>query len=138
MVISGDAELARDAVQAAWVRAWRRLGSLRDHARLRPWLMSIAANEARQLIRARSRRRAYERLADPPSPTPDPGASPEVLDLAEAVGRLPVDERRLLALRYVAGLDSGEIAREVGGSASAVRGRLARTVARLRRELTNG
>ena len=40
-VICGDADLAQDAVQAAWPMAWRKLGSLREPERLRPWLMSV-------------------------------------------------------------------------------------------------
>src|SRR5690349_10661302 len=59
-VVSGDVELSNDAVQAAWAIAWRRLGSLQDPTRLRPWLMSVAANEARQLVRRRGRRRVRE------------------------------------------------------------------------------
>ena len=47
-VIAGDGQLAEDAAQATWAIAWRKLGSLRDPQRLRPWLVSVAANEARQ------------------------------------------------------------------------------------------
>lgn len=134
MVISGDAEVVNEAVQAAWASAWRRLGSLRDPARLRPWLMAIAANQARQVLRSARRRRGYEDSVTPPAPA-DPGARAELLDLAEAVSHLESDERRLLGLRFVGGLTSEEIARELGGSASAVRGRIARIVKRLRTEL---
>src|SRR4051812_12514861 len=56
-VITGDPDTAEEAVQAAWPVAWRRLGSLRDPERLRAWLVSIAANEARQLLRRERRRR---------------------------------------------------------------------------------
>ena len=138
MVITGDPALVDDAVQAAWVAAWRRLGTLRDPARLRPWLMSVAANEARQLIRAASRRHGHEQRARPPTFGADPSLRAEVLDLAAAVSHLDPDARRLLALRYVAGLTSEEIAREVGGSPSSVRGRVARLVERLRKELGRG
>lgn len=135
MVICGDADLARDAVQAAWIKAWKRLGTIRDPARLRPWLMSVAANEARQMLRSASRRDRYERRSPATSPGLDPGLRAEFLDLAEAVSRLSVDERRLLGLRYAAGLSSEEIASEVGGSPAAIRGRLARLTSRLRSEL---
>src|SRR5262245_52294466 len=54
-LVSGDLEIAADAVQKAWAIAWRRLGSLNDPNRLRPWLVTIAANEARQLLRRRRR-----------------------------------------------------------------------------------
>ena len=38
----GDRELAEDAVQSAWLVAWRKLHSLRDPARVRPWLLASA------------------------------------------------------------------------------------------------
>src|SRR5438093_7667832 len=59
-VICGDLDLADEAVQAAWPIVWRKLGSLREPSRLRPWLVSVAANEARQLIRRRRRRTVVE------------------------------------------------------------------------------
>ena len=46
-VIVGDVDLARDAVQAAWAIAWRRLGSLRDASQVRPWLVGVPAPVAR-------------------------------------------------------------------------------------------
>src|SRR5512144_1606360 len=52
-VACGDRELAEDAVQSAWLVAWTRLGSLRDPDRIRPWLLSVTVNEARQLLRRR-------------------------------------------------------------------------------------
>src|SRR5687767_5202194 len=55
MVITRDADLASDAAQAAWHQAWRKLRQLRDPDRVRPWLLSIAANEARQALRRRVR-----------------------------------------------------------------------------------
>jgi RNA polymerase sigma-70 factor (ECF subfamily) len=134
MVITGDVHSARDAVQAAWPIAWRRLPSLRDASRLRPWLISIAANEARQLVRSEARRRRRERRAEG-HPPPDERDPVDRLDLVAAVQRLDRDSRRLIGLRYVADLTSEEIAREVGSTPSAVRGRLARIVARLREEM---
>src|SRR6186997_1893258 len=59
-VICGDLDLADEAVGAAWPIAWRKLGSLKDPDRLRPWLVSVAANEARQLLRRQRRRKVVE------------------------------------------------------------------------------
>lgn len=134
MVICGDPDVAHEAVQAAWAAAWRRLGSLRDPDRLRPWLMTIAANQARQMLRSARRRSGYEGSVTPQPPV-DPGSRAELLDLAEALSHLEPDERRLLGLRFVGGLTSEEIAHELGGSASGVRGRVARIVKRLRTQL---
>ena len=55
LVVVGDLELADEAVAAAWPIAWRTLSRLRDPERLRSWLISIAANQARQMARARRR-----------------------------------------------------------------------------------
>jgi RNA polymerase sigma-70 factor (ECF subfamily) len=140
MLITRDPEAARDAVQEAWPVVWRKLGTLRDPARLRPWLMSIAANRARQLIRADRRRRAREQEASRLSPAEaetafDPNDNTERFDLARVLGRLSADERELVGLRYIAELTSGEIADLHGTTASAVRGRLKRILARLREDL---
>jgi RNA polymerase sigma-70 factor, ECF subfamily len=135
-VICGDLDLADEAVQAAWPIIWRKLGSLRDTDRLRPWLVSIAANEARQLIRRRRRRTVVE-LAVAAAATPgiDPAHRVEDLDLVNALARLDPDDRALLALRYVAGFDSTELGRAMGRSPSGTRARLARLLDRLRTEL---
>jgi RNA polymerase sigma-70 factor, ECF subfamily len=127
-------------VQAAWPIAWRKLASLRDEDRLRPWLVSIAANEARQLIRRRRRRRAVEIAVG--SLDTDPGSRDDradehdrSLDVLAALGRLPPDDRGLVAMRYAFGLTSAEIGRAMNLSAPGVRYRLAHALERLRKDL---
>jgi RNA polymerase sigma-70 factor, ECF subfamily len=137
-VVCGDVDVAAEAAQSAWVVAWRRLGDLRDAASLRPWLMSIAANEARQLTRSRRRRSLREiAVLDPSTPPADDGAADRV-DLANALATLEPRDRELLALRHLAGMDSAEIGKAVGMSPTAVRSRLARARERLRKELGDG
>jgi RNA polymerase sigma-70 factor (ECF subfamily) len=137
-VVCGDVDVAAEAAQSAWVVAWRRLGDLRDFANLRPWLMSIAANEARQLTRSNRRRSLREIVVlDPSTPPADAGAADRV-DLANALATLEARDRELLALRHLAGMDSGEIGKTVGMSPTAVRSRLARARERLRKELGDG
>jgi DNA-directed RNA polymerase specialized sigma24 family protein len=65
-VVCGDDGLAEEAVQAASPIAWRKLGSVRDPERLRPWLVSVAVNEAKQLFRKRRRRSEVEVTAAAP------------------------------------------------------------------------
>jgi RNA polymerase sigma-70 factor (ECF subfamily) len=136
VISAGDQDLAADAVQAAWLVAWRKLGSLRDPDRLKPWLVAVAANEARQLCRRRRRETVVEidlGMADPGEP--DPAERADALDLEGALLHLSADERALLALRYEAGLDSREIGSLVGRPAATIRWRLARLIGRLRKEL---
>ena len=143
-VVCGDVELAQEEVQAAWQKAWAKLGSIRDADRLRPWLVSIAANEARQLIRSRNRRWLRETPIEDDGPgdarlqgraAADPASRAAQLDLANALAGLEPDDRTLIALRYAAGLTSDEIGRAIGMTGGGVRARLARLLARLREEL---
>ena len=134
-VVVGDVELAEEAVAAAWPIAWRTLGRLRDPDRLRSWLISIAANQARQMARARRRRMVREiavPLIDEPAHSRDRDSE---IDLKNALARLSPDDRALLALRYVAGFDSNELASATGLSPSGTRARLARLLDKMRREL---
>jgi RNA polymerase sigma factor (sigma-70 family) len=138
VVVAGDDGIADEAVAAAWSVAWRKLGGLRDTSRLRPWLVSVAVNEARQLLRARKRRSLLEVpvfQVDEPGGGLDPGASINSIDLRNALVRLDPNDRALLAMRYMAGFDSTEIALATGRSPSGTRARLARLLQRLEREL---
>jgi RNA polymerase sigma factor (sigma-70 family) len=137
--ISGDLDLADEAVQAAWPIAWRNMGGLRDPGKLRSWLVSIAANEVRQLIRHR-RRRSLVEISTPGANARDaldPAARAADLDLAAAFARLSIEDRTLLVLRYVAGFDATELGRATGRSPSGTRTRLARLLDRLRSELAD-
>src|SRR5690242_20982462 len=53
-VMLGDRAAAEDAVQEASIKAWRKLRQLRgDERSLRPWFLSIVANECRMTRRRR-------------------------------------------------------------------------------------
>jgi RNA polymerase sigma factor (sigma-70 family) len=134
VICGGDPDLADDAVQIAWSIAWRKLRGLRDPERLRPWLVAIAANEARRLVRSPRARVVEIDLEQRPAAT-DPAERWASIDLRNAVLGLRVEDRTILALRHVVGLDSTEISRIVGMSPSGVRSRLERILARLRTEL---
>jgi RNA polymerase sigma-70 factor (ECF subfamily) len=134
-VVCGDRELADEAVAAARPIAWQKLTNLRDPASLRAWLVTIAANQARQL----AGRRRLRTLREIPVQDTDAATMPldraEQLDLANALNRLEPADRALLALRYVAGLNSTELAMASGLSPSGTRARLARLLDRMRTEL---
>ena len=140
-VICGDADMAQDAVQAAWPKVWRKAGTVRDPERIKPWLVSVAANEAKQLARGRGRRQVREVAVDPAvhgvrsADGVDPSERAAEIDLANALATLDPTDRTVLALRYVAGFSSAEIADVVGLTAGGVRARIARLLDRLRREL---
>jgi len=134
----GDRDLAEDAVQSAWLIAWRKLHSLRDPERVRPWLLAVSANEARQLLRRRRGPVVEIDVEAPGDARSDPSTGIERVDLRRALAHLSPDDRALVAMHYVVDLSSDELGAAVGTSPSAARMRLSRIVDRLRKELGDG
>lgn len=133
--VCGDLDIAEEAEQAAWAVAYRGLKDLRDPDRLRPWLMSVAANEARQIARSQRRRRVRELAVDAgPTRLGDPDRA-AVIDLGIAMALLEAKDRAILGLRFIGGFESAEIGLAIGMSASGVRVRIHRLLERLRKEL---
>ena len=134
--MTGDVELANDVAQTAWASAWQHRADLRDPGRVRGWLLTIAANQARAALR---RRRLLEWL--PFGAGEDRGEArgddEGRLDLIAALQQLPVRDRQILALRYGLGETSAEVGRQVGLSDVGVRVRTARLIDGLRKELSD-
>jgi RNA polymerase sigma factor (sigma-70 family) len=140
---AGSAADAEDAVQEAFVKAYRALPRFRQEAPFRPWLLKIVANEARNRRRAAGRRaRLALRLAED-RPSGDAAPSPEVavLDreerelLVEAVNRLGERDRMVISYRYFMDLSEREMAEALGVPPGTVKSRLARALRRLRESL---
>ena len=140
-VICRDPALAEDSAQAAWATAWRRIGDVRDPNLIRSWLVAVAANEARRIMRSRHSRVLEISVADielqgVPDLRSDPLADGIAsADLRRVLASLDPTDRALIALRYVAELGSDEIGRALGMSSSGARGRLSRVLLRLRGDL---
>lgn len=135
--VAGQREVAEDAVQATWERLWHRPPAMKDPARIRSWLLKVAANEARHATRRGRRGRTLEATGASLAPAPDPGAREDEIDLHLALRRMSAAERELLALRYVLDLTSAEIAEHVNLSPEGVRTRLRRTLSKLREEMSH-
>ncbi len=140
-VISGSADDAADIAQEALVKAHRSLAKLADPAMVRPWMLRIVANEAKNHLRSRDRRQHREQrygswvvavLPDPEVSVLDADAARE---LALALGRIGARDRQVLAYRYFAGLSETETARALDIAAGTVKSRTARALARLRVEM---
>jgi RNA polymerase sigma factor (sigma-70 family) len=137
VVMTRDEALAEDAVQSAWSIAWRKLGTVREPERLRPWLVSVAVNQARDMLRKRHRTLAHDLDASAArvSGGIDPATGIESLDLLAAMDHLEPEDRALIAMRYVAGFDATELSTAIGLSPAGTRTRLKRVIDRLRQEL---
>ncbi len=139
MYVAGVRAIADEATQAAWIIAWKKIGTVRERARLRPWLIAVAVNEAKQLLRKRRRRVGIE-IATDASREPgghDPATGVDGIDLRSAMSRLASADREPIAMRYVTGFGSNELAVATGVKAGTVRQRLKRLLDRLREDLTD-
>jgi RNA polymerase sigma-70 factor (ECF subfamily) len=137
-VILDDRAGAEDAAQEAFARAlvrWSRLGRYElPEAWVRRVALRLAIDSARRSGRAErlAARLATGRPSSPPGPGDALGLSP----VGAALRRLPLTEREVLVLHYVAGLPIDAIAQERGLPPRAVKTRLAAGRRHLERELT--
>lgn len=123
-----DADVARDAVQDAWLGIAKGLRRLDDPSRFPAWALAITTRRCVDEVRRRQRRRAVaaSALEDPSfaSPPVGPGDPDETLDLTAAVSALPADQRLLVSLFYGEGLSVEEIADALTIPAGTVKSRL--------------
>jgi RNA polymerase sigma-70 factor (ECF subfamily) len=138
----GDADLAADATQDAFLHAYKAIHSYRGGI-FRSWLLRITANASYDILRRAQRR--------PASPLPDPEeGAPELPDLAAvnpvaeaarselyrhlevALQLLPPDQRTAVVLCDVYGMDYNEVAAMTESALGTVKSRIHRGRLRLR------
>jgi len=132
-VMLADRSSAEDAVQEASIKAWRKLRQLRgDLSSLRPWFLSIVANECRMARRQRWWSVLKMAEVPPAELAPEGGGS----DLRRALLKLSPEERLPLVLHFYLDLPLDEVAVALRVSPSAAKSRIYRAAKRLRSDLT--
>jgi RNA polymerase sigma-70 factor (ECF subfamily) len=137
---------ADDAVQEGFLKAFDALPRFRDGAPLRPWLLRIVANEARNRRRSAGRRRGLALRAadgisaDATSPGPEMIvlAAEQRRELLTALGSLRDDDREVLGARFLLDLSEAETAEALGLPRGTVKSRTSRALGRLRIALGGG
>jgi RNA polymerase sigma factor (sigma-70 family) len=134
-VALGSLPEAEDVVQDAFAQAYRRWPKIRRYDEPAAWVRRVALNLASNRRRSLGRRdHAVARIAGGLRVEPD--LSTELLELTEALGALPFDQRTALMLHHVAGLPVAAIAAELGIPDGTVKARLSRGRAALRERLS--
>ncbi len=134
----GDADEAEDVTQEAFIRAFRALASFDETRSLRPWLLSIAANLARN--RRRSIGRYLAALGRMGRREPEligfigerSAQQWESQTLWQAVRRLSHDDQQIIYLRYFLDFSEAETAKALEVAPGTVKSRLHRAMSRLR------
>lgn len=124
---------AEETLVDTLMTAWRKIGTLRDPERLRPWLLTTATRLA-----LRRRRPFRPQVVSLDAVTEMASADPSPIDrlaLQEAINNLPPKMRAVLALHDVADLPTSEIAVVLGRSENTVKSQLREARARLRQAL---
>ncbi|MDB5305722.1 MAG: polymerase, sigma-24 subunit, subfamily [Phycisphaerales bacterium] len=145
--VLANADAAGDEVQEAFLRAWERLGEMKEPGRFSNWLCGIARNLA---IDAHRRGRHMKHAADvggvEAMAVADGHSSADPLDeldrkerdglVASALASLDETTRPMVIMRYYDGLSSKQIGEALGLSPAAVDMRLSRARQQLKRMLS--
>src|SRR6202167_3275827 len=131
-LILGNRADAEEAVQDAFLRAWRFRDALTSVPSIKPWLYRVVVNSCysklRQEIPHRDHRAGEAELADLAARDSDPAAAAQRSEVAEtvlaALQRLPVSLRVPIVLRYYADLSERDIALAIGRRQGTVTSRL--------------
>jgi RNA polymerase sigma-70 factor (ECF subfamily) len=112
------------------LKAREQFATLRDPARSRQWLWSIARNLAKNFIRDRKETVRLEQISQPPDPFSPNGH--RLVRLQQALRELAASDREILILREYQGLTYSELAEALETSVPAVKSRLFRARENLR------
>lgn len=133
-LILRDPELARDAVQEGYLRAWRSLAALRDPDRFEAWLHRLVIHSCIDVTRRRRRRPLEVELTPIDGPATADVASTvadrEQLDMA--LRRLDPEWRAVVVLYYYLGMPLPAVAATLGIPLGTAKSRLHRSLAAMR------
>jgi len=125
-----DSSEAEDLAQEAFLKAYRSVDEMREPARLKTWLYSIARFTAIDWIRRRKREPVLGLAESAASELPERPAAESKEDrtvrVMDVIRGLKEEHREIMILRYVRGLSYSQIARETGSTTSAVGEKLSR------------
>jgi len=127
----GDAD---DAVQEAFVRAYRHLGSYRERDRFGAWLLRIVVNQCRTRATRDARYLPFDAEQHDGASATDRTAdlADQRAELAHALAQLGPDQREALVLRFAEELSYEEISSLTGVGISALKMRVQRACTRMR------
>jgi len=130
LFISGNKEIAEDATQEAFLKAYNKLMGLHDPNKIGPWLAVIAMNCARDLLKKKKLFQQVDNIETVVSHrknNPDEFLKLDLkVDIQKILSMMTVEHRQVLVLRYYYDLTVKDMADHLGISEAAARSRLHR------------
>jgi RNA polymerase sigma-70 factor (ECF subfamily) len=133
--ITGNRELARDAVQDAWVRVIRGAGEFQALSTVRTWMYRILINRAITLRQAAAKRPALLLTPESLDAAPDVHSADDAEQVREAMRELPDNHQLILVLSYHEGLTHEAAADVLGIPLGTLKSRLHAALTALRAKL---
>jgi RNA polymerase sigma-70 factor, ECF subfamily len=133
--ILGNKEDAEEAIQDAFLRAYKALGDYEERERFSAWLTRILVNQCRTVLASARRRDSVFPDLDPRTlEFPVEAQAPDGMwpELERVLAQLPADQREAIVLKYADDLTYEEMSRITGAGESALKMRVQRAFARLR------
>jgi RNA polymerase sigma-70 factor (ECF subfamily) len=133
-LILRDPELARDAVQEGFIRAWRNLPALRDADRFDAWIRRLVVNSCLDITRRR-RRRPIEIDLSPLDAARGADIAVTIADrdlLDGALRHLEPEWRAIVVMHYYLGMPLPDVAATLGIPLGTAKSRLHRSLTAMR------
>ena len=130
-----DVSLAEDAVQDSFLKAYKRLHTLKEEGNEQAWLMRIAINTCKDYLRTSWLRRVDRRVDIDTLPEAATDQDMPDATVINAVMKLPNKYKDVVMLRYYQGMKIADVASTLGITADAAKARLRRANDKLRQQL---
>lgn len=133
-----DMMTAEDVTEDVFIKAWKAIQSCKGRGRtFMPWLYRIAHNHTINVLKKtqKSVSLATETLVEADGPEKQVAARFSRETLLDATGRLPPNQKQVIILKFIEGLDNREISEVMNKKEGAVRVLQMRALSRLRQQL---
>ena len=136
-----DKMTAEDVTEEVFLKAWKAIKSCRDKERtFSSWLYRIAHNNVIDIFRSQQKKWTVdmETVAELSQPAVEIETKLDHQEILNSLTDLPPNQRQVIILKFIEGLDNFEIERIIGKSQGAIRVLQTRALAKLREKLSSG
>ncbi|OGO23547.1 MAG: hypothetical protein A2144_11145 [Chloroflexi bacterium RBG_16_50_9] len=134
-----DKMTAEDITEEVFIKAWKAIGSCRGKEKtFSSWLYRIAHNQLVNTLRSCHRITSLdlEKSADTADPKQEIELGIEYQEVLKLINLLPENQKQVIILKFIEGLDNEEISRITHKSEGAIRVTQMRALATLREKLS--